>query len=493
MTNPVTTTANGAQPGGEHPLNRRVAAAQAEAVKAQAKASIQLDRERLWAEEQRKDKEARDDRREKARQRRAVQRKAQGRWVQAHTTDLLFVPVIAVPAALSWSSMASYGASIYGPAGYLLPALSEGAMWAFAGATTMRQRENDRRAAARAAAARRTFVPAGDGVLDAGDWDEGETGPPAEVPGGDKPLWHLRIGTVIFAAYAAVLNFLHGMTAASSPHTHAVTSHTYVVAVSMALVSVAGVVAHQLVTAGPRSSKQERDAARMDREVARRELAVRRRAVRAAKADLDESGHALLVYEPGTVSLGRSRLGRMRLVRDEVRLDSLLPAADPQDEPQRNPHPHALPAPPDAGPLPHPAPDGHPEYALPGPEGADQEVPLRVPDADAGDPEIVPGNVPPVPDSVPDDRDQDDEDAADTGRMTPAEYFEAVVSQVMALMSTAEAEGRRFRPGYDVMTDETGKSLSWCEKAVGEARKRLRSGAASPESGGARREEDPQP
>ena len=117
----------------------------------------------------------------------------------------------------------------------------------------------------------------------------------------DRPTWHLRAGTWTFAGVGAALNFLHGLT---------ISIGTGVV---MALVSVAGVGAHQFITAGPRRSRAERDQARIDRAVARRELAARRAAVRCAVAGLDEDGHARLIYEPGMVTLTR-RHGRTRLL-----------------------------------------------------------------------------------------------------------------------------------------------------------------------------------
>jgi hypothetical protein len=129
-------------------------------------------------------------------------------WAGEHVVDLLFVPVIGVPAVLAWTAMSQFGARLYGPPGYLLPAFSEGAMWAFAAAVTITLRRD----------------------------------PAAQV-------WHLRAGTAVFAAVGAALNFLHGLTMAtplfpslpSGPLTGAV----------MAIVSVAGVIAHQLITAGP--------------------------------------------------------------------------------------------------------------------------------------------------------------------------------------------------------------------------------------------------
>ena len=171
--------------------------------------------------------------RQQARERRAARRAARMAWLRGHVLDLLFVPVIVVPAVLAWTAMAAYGGQLYGPPGLVLPAFSEGAMWAFAIATTWTIRHH---------------------------------------PG--RPTWHLRAGTWTFAAVAAALNFLHGLT---GPGTHGAG-----VGVVMALVSAAGVVAHQFITAGPRRSRAERGQARIDRAVARRELAARRAAVRHA-------------------------------------------------------------------------------------------------------------------------------------------------------------------------------------------------------------------
>src|SRR5579859_4963278 len=61
-------------------------------------------------------------------------------WITAHVIGLLFVPVIGVPGVLAWTAMAAYGAHLYGPPGRMLPAFSEGAMWAFAAAVTLTRR-----------------------------------------------------------------------------------------------------------------------------------------------------------------------------------------------------------------------------------------------------------------------------------------------------------------------------------------------------------------
>lgn len=228
------------------------------------------------AEQARKDREAaaklRQKQRDTARDRRAKAREALTGWLRSHTMDLLFVPVIVVPAVLAWTAMAEYGREVFGPVGTLLPLFSEGAMWTFAFAVPMAQR-----------ARRRT------------GW--------------------LHLGTWVFAAVAAVLNYVHGSTVAHG--------------VVMALVSVGGVVVHQLVTAAPgkpRATRAERDAARLARLEARRVVAVRRAALRDAVAELAADGTATLVHRPGKMGL-RRRFGRARLV--PVTVPGLPVAPDP--------------------------------------------------------------------------------------------------------------------------------------------------------------------
>jgi hypothetical protein len=186
---------------------------------------------------------------------RAARLAALGDWVNRHVTDLLFVPVIGVPAALAWTAMAAYGAHLYGPAGRALPAFSEGAMWAFAAAVTITRHRHP-----------------------------------------DRPVWHLRAGIVVFALFGAALNFAHGLTLAhvGSP----------VTGVVMALISVAGVTAHQLTKAGPRRARRgrrtraERDADRIARLAAKRVRKAREEAVKAAAVELAPDGTARLVYAP---------------------------------------------------------------------------------------------------------------------------------------------------------------------------------------------------
>jgi hypothetical protein len=244
---------------GEGSQDPRIIRARIEMERQEARLQGRITERRAAAQLRRENKEARRAVREKARQARATRRTAVAAWCYARTVDLLFIPVIGVPAVLSWTGMADYGLGQFGPPGLALPALSEGGMWAFAAATTITRRQHPY-----------------------------------------KPVWHLRLGTVIFAAYGATLNFLHGLGRGG-----------LLMGVSMALISVAGVTAHQLITAGPRRSPAERDQARIDRAVSRRERSARRSAVRSARIQLDRSGQARLVFEAGTATLSGRRLKRL--------------------------------------------------------------------------------------------------------------------------------------------------------------------------------------
>jgi hypothetical protein len=220
----------------------------------EARARLGIERDAARRAARAAERDAADARRAKlAAARRAARAEAAdalGTWVSDHVTDLLFVPVIGVPAALAWTAMASYGAHLYGTPGRALPAFSEGAMWAFAAATTINRHRHP-----------------------------------------DRPVWHLRMGTLVFALFGAVLNFAHGFTLGG-----------IVTGVVMALVSVAGVTAHQLTKAGPqharrgRRTRAERDADRIARLAAKRVRKAREEAVKAAAVELGTDGTARLVY-----------------------------------------------------------------------------------------------------------------------------------------------------------------------------------------------------
>jgi hypothetical protein len=362
-------------------INREREEARFQARLAERQASARLRRE---------DAEARNAARDKARQRRATRRATAAAWCAARTVDLLFIPVIGVPALLSWTGMASYGHSEFGPSGLVLPALSEGGMWAFAAATTITRRKHP-----------------------------------------DKPVWHLRLGTLIFAAYGAALNYLHGL-GQGGPLTGA----------SMALISVAGVTAHQLITAGPRRSRTEREQAKIDRAVARRERTARRAAVRNARVQLDDSGHARLVFEPATAWLSRDRLGRRRLEPDDLGpVLNLMPVrvADPvQGKSVRTPEPVYGPGP---------------------------VQPTRTDKANAGQttsqaPEGTARQPANGTDAV----------GAQDDHRDPAVDRNTVVADLADQIRDAVRAGDRWRPDYTQLMTATGRKRSWCEKVVRSAR-----------------------
>lgn len=239
----------------------RLAAAQIAREDVAARSGAATAKDEARARLRREERQARAADKRAARKQRAARWDARAAWLRGHVVDLLFVPVITVPGVLAWTAMAAYGSVVFGPAGVALPVFSEGAMWAFAGATTITRKRSP-----------------------------------------ERPLWHLRLGTVVFAGFGAALNFAHGLAAASA-----------VTGAVMALVSVAGVVAHQLITAGPRRARAERASARAGRAAVRRENAIRKAALRCTVAVLDADGGVRLVHKPGTVALTRRWHGRASL------------------------------------------------------------------------------------------------------------------------------------------------------------------------------------
>jgi hypothetical protein len=359
--------------------------------------------DRVRAEERRQARAHRDARRAAARAERARAGAARRAWLREHTVDLLFVPVIGVPGALAWDAMAAYGAATWGPLGIALPLFSEGAMWAFDAAVAIRRRRNP-----------------------------------------DKPVWHLQLGIVIFAAYGAALNFLHGMAPATS-------HHGLVVAVSMALVSVAGVTAHQLVISGPRRSRAERELDRFRREAERRQAAARKAAARMALVEVDEEGHADLVYEPGTYQLTRNLIGARRLVAPKGR-----PALAPRPAPAQ---PARLPADWSASFA------GQPAAAADGPASTGPGV-RDAPAGHAGFP-------PPQfygPDADRDDSVAEDGDGKDTAELVGWPQ-DAVAERLAVQIRAAAAAGTAWKPDYEQLIALTDKSKRWCEAAVSKARR----------------------
>ncbi|GAB1508183.1 hypothetical protein [Actinophytocola sp. KF-1] len=205
-------------------------------------------------------------------------------WASAHTVDLLIYPLAVVSAVMAIPAMATFGHEVYGTAaGYALPVITELGMWAFAFAVHVARTRSER-------------------------------------DGQDRPVWALQLGVWSFATVAAALNFLHGLT---GPGLSA--------GLVMATASVAGVMAHQLVTAAPRRGRAERDAARIERQAAAKVTAVRQAAVRAAVARIDEQGQARLVFQPGHYQLTPPRLARWLRIGRRVRLETAAVPGLPVD------------------------------------------------------------------------------------------------------------------------------------------------------------------
>lgn len=213
-----------------------------------------------------------------ARQDRSRQLAKAGDWCKDRYAHLIMIPVIGVPGALAADGQAQWGIQQYGPAGIILPAFSEGAMWVFAAKTTQARKDNP-----------------------------------------DAPVWHLRAGTVVFAAIGGAMNFAHGMAQGGIWE-----------GVTMALTSVSGVTAHQITTAGPRRSRQQRRDARLSRKQARLEGRVMRAAINDGTVVIASDGRSRVTVRPGAVALKRTWRGSTRLesVRDvQAEIDDITEAA----------------------------------------------------------------------------------------------------------------------------------------------------------------------
>jgi hypothetical protein len=282
-----------------------LAAAQVEQVRARARAETEQGHAAQRAELDRAHRAERAARRTEARSRRAARWVGLRAWAAAHVVDLMIYPLAVVSAVMAVPAMAAFGYDVYGTAaGYALPVITELGMWAFAFAVHLVRHRSER-------------------------------------DGQDRPVWALQTGVWSFAAVAAGLNFVHGFTTpATTAATTPVTAPTGVVGdvlagvvtvppvaagVVMAVASVAGVMAHQLVTAAPRRGRADRDAARIARRAAVKVARVRKAAVRSAVAEIDDDGGVRLVFTPGHYQLTRPRIAPWRWGRDARLASVALP------------------------------------------------------------------------------------------------------------------------------------------------------------------------
>jgi hypothetical protein len=239
---------------------------------------------REQARQARVDRQAASDQR---RDRRDARRAALRTWAAGHAVDLLIYPLALVSAVMAVPAMAGWGVQQYeSPTGALLPAVSELGMWAFAIAVQLSRHRYP-----------------------------------------DRSVWALQLGVAVFAAANVGLNFLHGE------------GRSWVTGLVMGVVSVAGVMAHQLVTTGARRSRADRDAARTAARIRRRVRRYERAALRRAVARIDTAGTVSLIVSPGVYTLaGRGRLDRASVpglpvasIEDEVdrELAALLAGSSP--------------------------------------------------------------------------------------------------------------------------------------------------------------------
>jgi hypothetical protein len=222
-----------------------------------AAAQVRIAERAALAQQQRAEEQARTEAHRQAvaerRNRRYAAVRALRGWCSANVVELLIYPIALLSFVLAAPAMATYGRTVYGSGlGVLLPGITELGMWAFAVAVLVSRRRYP-----------------------------------------DRPVGWLRAGVGVFAAVAFALNLMHGLEA------------RWEFGVVMGVISVAGVVAHQLTLAAPPRSRSERQAARILRAAARKIGRVRRAAVAQAVAEIDPDGTARLVYAPGRYVLGR--------------------------------------------------------------------------------------------------------------------------------------------------------------------------------------------
>lgn len=218
--------------------------------------------------EKRKDREAAEKRKQERRERRSKAIKAMSATLTENKVALSIYGIALVSFVMSAPAMADYGTRLYeGSAwpwtGWLLPIVTELSMWACAFAVHHTRR----------------------------------TTPGASV------FW-LQVGVALATALAAGLNAMKGFTVG------------WDASVVMGVVSIAGVLLHQMTVAGKPRSREQRDADKIARQIARKEFDARQAAIRDARVEITAEGAARLVFEPGVYRVGRERKARLGRVGD---------------------------------------------------------------------------------------------------------------------------------------------------------------------------------
>ncbi|MEU9687152.1 hypothetical protein [Amycolatopsis japonica] len=190
-------------------------------------------------------------------------------FARSHVVDGLIYGIALVSFVMAAPAMSGYGEDVYrSPLGGFLPLITELGMWAFAIAVLV-----------------------------------------SRLKAPDRPVWGFQAGVWVFGALAFVSNAAHGW------------SRGVDAALIMGVVSVAGVIAHQLAIATPPRSKAQRAADKLAAARVAKTNAAARAALKAAAAQIDAEGNARLTYVPGTFEVRRFR----RLVAVTPDLDIVGP------------------------------------------------------------------------------------------------------------------------------------------------------------------------
>ncbi|MEV6878628.1 hypothetical protein [Amycolatopsis sp. NPDC051128] len=213
------------------------------------------DRE-LAAELARQEKEAAAAKRERRREDRAQRWATIGAFVRGHVAHVLIYSIAVVSFVMAASAMAGYGADVYASGvGRLLPLITELGMWAFAVSVQIVRRKDRTRS-----------------------------------------VWGLKVGVWVFGTLAFGTNAVHGL------------ARGWDAMVIMGVVSVAGVIAHQLAIADPPRSRTQRAADKLAAAQVAKTNAAARAALKMATAQIDADGNARLTFAPGTYQVKRRRL-----------------------------------------------------------------------------------------------------------------------------------------------------------------------------------------
>ncbi|WP_410640684.1 hypothetical protein [Amycolatopsis sp. lyj-346] len=177
-------------------------------------------------------------------------------FVRGHVADVLIYSIAVVSFVMAASAMAGYGADVYASGvGRLLPLITELGMWAFAVSVQIVRRKDRTRS-----------------------------------------VWGLKVGVWVFGTLAFGTNAVHGL------------ARGWDAMVIMGVVSVAGVIAHQLAIADPPRSRAQRAADKLAAAQVAKTNAAARAALKMATAQIDADGNARLTFAPGTYQVKRRRL-----------------------------------------------------------------------------------------------------------------------------------------------------------------------------------------